>query len=608
MEQITAIKITGITFTDFRNHKKPEHYSFGDISYITGHNGSGKTTMAHGVAYALYGVNYYGEQKIDRLMNETAAGTQVQLDFTDQNGKAHTLIRSRNGDKTALLLDSYTVRQADIDRMLCDKETFLSMFNPLYLTERLGEKGRALILKHLQPVSSETVLEQLEPGYREYLDGMDLNHAAPDALMKDYREAIRQTEMQVTVLQGHIESMTEAQKTAEEKLTALYREKSEAEAKMKALTDKQFAGMEREDLAIQRDMPLAKLSAESDAEDNGAALLRAKLEETRRKTYEPKYAKPQSENAAEIKALSGRYNALAERIKGLKSGTQCPTCFTHITEQNLPEVRNSMMAELKTMAAHGHELMDQGREIAELEAKSKAVFEQFQAEDIQKLTDELTRLEMQKDGAVKRSELRSALEQIEEMQKYGNLDENEYSTLTCMSAELTGIEAQIQAIEDMTDEQKLKNAYAEQDIYKEQILKYRNILNALSEFACKRTEIAVAGLQMPNVKIKLFDVMRSTGEVVGVFKFTYKDRDYATLSLSEKTLAGIEITAMLRKITGLDCPVCVDNTESIEAFHPVSMPSQTLLLRFVKGQPLTVQFRNHAEGLRGSVQELKKAG
>ena len=608
MEPITAIKITGITFTDFRNHKKPEHYSFGDISYITGHNGTGKTTMAHGVAYALYGVNYYGEQKIDRLMNENAAGTQVQLDFTDQNGKAHTLIRNRNGDKTALLLDSYTIRQSDIDRMLCDKETFLSMFNPLYLTEQLGEKGRSLILKHLQPVSSEIVLEQLSQGYREYLDGINLNNASPEALIKDCREEIHQADMQSTVLQGYIESMKEAQKTAEEKLKVLYKEKSEAEAKKKALTDKQFAGIEREELAIQRDMLLSKLSAETNEKGNNAALLRAKLEETKRKVYIPKYAKSQAENAAETKALSGRYNALAERIKGLKPGTQCPTCLMHITEQNLPEVRNGMMAELKTMAAHGHELINQGREIAELEAKSKMFFEQFKAEDIQKMTDELSQLETKKAISSKRSELRAALKQLEDMQKYGNLDENEYSSLTCLSAELTGIKAQIQAIEEMTDEQKLKDAYAEQEIYKEQILQYRNIIAALSAFICKRTEIAVADLQMPNVKIKLFDVVRSTGEIVSVFKFTYKDRDYTTLSLSEKTLAGIEITAMLRKITGLDCPVCVDNTESIATFNSVSMPSQTLLLRFVKGQPLTVQFRNNAEVLRQPVQELKKAG
>lgn len=62
-------------------------------------------------------------------MNENAAGTQVQLDFTDQNGKAHTLIRNRNGDKNALLLDSYTISQTDIDRMQANK---ISIHGNLY--------------------------------------------------------------------------------------------------------------------------------------------------------------------------------------------------------------------------------------------------------------------------------------------------------------------------------------------------------------------------------------------------------------------------------------------------------------------------------------------
>lgn len=607
MEQITAMKITGITFTDFRNHKAPESYSFGDISYITGHNGTGKTTMAHGICYALYGVSYYGEQKIERLMNENAAGTQVQLDFTDQNNKAHTLIRNRNGDKTALLLDTYTIRQTDIDRMFCDKETFLSMFNPTYLTERLGEKGRALILKYLQPVSADTVLEQIGEGYRAYLDGINLNTSSPELQLKDYREAIRKTEEQETFLQGHIASIEDAQATAENKLSELYAEKSEIESKRKVLTDKQFDGIEAEDLAIQKDMLLKKLSDAPEGENPQVTQLRAKIEETRHKPYASKFMQAQAENAAAVKSLSGQYSALAERIKGLKPGTQCPTCLMRITEQNLPEVRNGMMSELKAMAARGHELMAQGRELTELDNKSKAVFEQFKAEDLQKLSAELEKLESTKENGIDRAQLRTALERIDELQKYGNLDENEYSELSCLTAEMSGIEAQIKAIQELTDGKRLKDAYTQQEIYREQIQKYQNILSALSEFICKRTELAVADLQMPNVKIKLFDIVRSTGEVVNVFKFTYKGRDYTSLSLSEKTLAGIEITAMIRKITGIDCPVCVDNTESIAAFNSVSMPSQTLLLRFVKGQPLAVQSRNNAAVIRPVAQEMKKA-
>lgn len=607
MEQITAMKIIGVTFTDFRNHKAPESYTFGDISYITGHNGTGKTTMAHGICYALYGVSYYGEQKIERLMNEKAAGTQVQLDFIDQNGKQHTLIRNRSGDRTALLLDSYTIRQTDIEHMFCDRDTFLSMFNPTYLTEHLEEKGRALILKHLQPVSADAVLEQMSENYRAYLEGIDLNASSPELQLKDYRKAIRQTEEQETFLQGHIASIEDAQATAENKLSELYADKSEIESKRKVLTDKQFAGIEVEDLAIQKDMLLKKLSDAPDRENPKMAQLRTKIEEIRHKPYVSKFTQSLAENAAEVKSLSERYTALTNRVKGLKPGTQCPTCLMRITEQNLPEVRSSMMAELKAVAEQGRERVAQGKELAEMDNKAKAVFEQFQADDLQKLSAELQELEAKSTAGSDNWKIRTALEEVEQLQKFGNLDEVEYAELNCLTAELTGINAQIQAVQDMTDEKKLKDAYIQQDIYKEQLFKYRNIISALSEFICKRTEMAVAGLQMPNVKIKLFDVVRTTGEVVNVFKFTYKGRDYTTLSLSEKTLAGIEITAMIRKITGIDCPVCVDNTESIAAFNSVSMPSQTLLLRFVKGQPLTVQSRNNAAVIRPAVQEMKKA-
>lgn len=606
MDQITTMKITGITFSDFRNHKKPESYTFGDISYITGHNGTGKTTMAHGICYALYGVSYYGEQKIERLMNENAAGTQVQLDFIDQNGKAHTLVRNRNGDKTVLLMDSHTIRQADIEHMFCDKETFLSMFNPTYLAERLGEKSRNLILKHLQPISTEMVLEQIGKNFREQLQHIDLNRTSPEVQLKDYREAIRRADEQAIFLQGHIESITEARNTAEQKLSELYAEHSQLKAKHKSLADKQFAGIETEDLSIQRDLLLSKLS-ESSSENSKAVSLKAKIEEIRKKVYVSKYLQAQSENAAELKVLSDRYNALADRIKGLKAGTQCPICLMCITEKNLPEVQNGMTIELQKMAEQGQNLVARGNELIKLDNQAKAVFEQFKAEDIKKATEELAALKSEQNSSNDSAQIREALEEIERLQKFGNLNDEEYSELCCLATELTGIEAQIQSIREMTDDQKLEDVTIQKEIYAKQIQKYKNIIDALSEFICKRTEIAVADLQMPNVKIKLFDVIRSTGEVVGTFKFTYKDRDYTTLSLSEKTLAGIEITAMIRKITGLDYPICVDNTESIAAFNSVSMPSQTLLLRFIKGQPLTVQFRNNAKVLRGPVQELKKA-
>ena len=79
MESITEINIREIALSGFRGRKEPAAYSFGDITCVTGHNGTGKTTLAHAAAFAFYGVTYFGEQKTDRLLNEESDICEVKL-------------------------------------------------------------------------------------------------------------------------------------------------------------------------------------------------------------------------------------------------------------------------------------------------------------------------------------------------------------------------------------------------------------------------------------------------------------------------------------------------------------------------------------------------
>ena len=97
MEQITEISIKEISLSGFRNQKEHVSFALGDVNCVSGHNGTGKTTLAHAVAFAFYGVTYFGEQKADRLINSESAGCEVKVDFTDQNGVLHSLIRRRYG-------------------------------------------------------------------------------------------------------------------------------------------------------------------------------------------------------------------------------------------------------------------------------------------------------------------------------------------------------------------------------------------------------------------------------------------------------------------------------------------------------------------------------
>lgn len=604
MEQITAMKITGITLNNFRNHTETTHFDFGDISYITGHNGTGKTTMAHAVCFVLYGVTYYGEQKIERLMNENADNVQVQLHFIDQNGAAHTLMRTRKNEKYSVLMDGYTVNQSRIEQMFGDKNTFIAMFNPTYLIENMGNDGRELILRHLKPVSQKDVLAAI-PTYQTHLENIDLETQSPEEALKDTRAAIRRVEQQLDVLQGHIESIEESQKTADVKLGELYSEKRSVEEQIKTLKEKQFEGIDTEDFAIQRDVLTRKLSSNA-SEDPAITTAKEKLAEVKARVYSSKFTQAIAEASAEYNSLAKQYNELKERITALKVGDVCPTCKMQVTETNIEEIRNHLIAECNRIGELGKGVVARGKEIAELDKKAKAQFEQWKADDIAKFTAELEELQ-NKTERVDVSEIRSKLDELADLEKYGNLSEQELSELGDLEATLIGINAQIETVEQSASEERLKSALVEKDVFIEQMKKYKDIVTALTEYIFKRADLATAELKMPNVEIRLFEVIRGTGEVKNAFKFDYKGREYTTLSLSEKTLAGIEISALIRRITGKDYPVCIDNTESIAAFNDVDMPSQVMLIRVVKGQPLTVKFQNNYTAAVPAENEMRKA-
>ena len=590
MEQISSMKITGITLTNFRNHSKTEHFDFGDLNYITGHNGTGKTTMAHAICYALYGVSYYGEQKIERLMNENANDVSVRLDFVDQNVTVHTLIRSRTNDKNSLLFDGYTISQGGVKQMFGDKNTFISIFNPTYLVENLGNEGRELILKNLKPISQKDVLDAI-PAQKSLLESIDLETQSPENALKNARAAIRHTEQQLDVLQGHIESIQDAMKTSEHKLEELYSEKKTTEAQIDALKTKQFENLNLEDIDVQRDVLTRQLSNSS--ENSAIAEIKEKIAEAKNRVYFSKFTKPIAEAQAEYKNLCKQYNDIVERINGLKIGDTCPTCMMLVTENNFNEFKTHLTAEANRICELGRSVVARGKEIAELDKKAKETFEKFQTDDIAKYTLELEKLSNNGEQ-IDITQIRAKLDELADLEKYGNLTEAEFNKLNELNATLIGINAQIKTIEQTASDERLKSALVEKDSFNQQLINYKTLVSALSEYIFKRAELATANISMPNVKLKLFDVIRSTGEIKSAFKFEYKGREYTSLSLSEKTLAGVEIAAMMRSITGKDYPLCIDNTESIATFNNVDMPSQVMLIRVVKGQPLTVKFQNNA--------------
>lgn len=116
----------------------------------------------------------------------------------------------------------------------------------------------------------------------------------------------------------------------------------------------------------------------------------------------------------------------------------------------------------------------------------------------------------------------------------------------------------------------------------------RTMTNVIS-YVSKRAELTFSQLKMNRVEISLYDVVKSTGEVKDTFKFTYSGRRYDRLSLSEKIRAGMELSELIKRLTGRNYPVFVDNMESVDDLANVRPTGQIIMAKCVSNAPLQVR-------------------
>ena len=108
-------------------------------------------------------------------------------------------------------------------------------------------------------------------------------------------------------------------------------------------------------------------------------------------------------------------------------------------------------------------------------------------------------------------------------------------------------------------------------------------------YICKRAELTFSQLKMNKVEISLYDVVKSTGEAKDTFKFTYGGRRYDRLSLSEKIRAGMEVSELMKRLTGRNYPVFVDNMESVDDLANVRPTGQIIMAKCIANTALQVR-------------------
>lgn len=598
MKKIEQFQITSLMLSGFKSYEEPTELVFGNPTVITGGNGRGKSSIADAIAFAVTGCPFFGERGIDRLHNENNPDAAIRMCFVDETGTLHELNRTRRKNRMTITYDGYEIRQLDLADLFGERDVFLSIFNPLYFIEELGEDGKKLLERYLPTIPHETVLSQLSEPVREHLKNETI--LSPEGSLKRCREEIRGLEERITYLRGQKDlaaSQGESHEQAEQELTLQADTLCEEIAE---LEQRQFSGMDVSDMQER----LVELSGryEEAARDERAdtsklreqlQLLREKIARREVEKYQSKFTEALAEASARVKDLGVRYQRENAAYKAFHAGMECPACHRSVTEQSLSEVQAALKKVLSELYAAGSEQRAQLIELQEMDKKAADTFARFKEDDLGKWAAEAAEMEQRcaslaEQASAETECLRAEIQTLTADLEYGNLSQAEYDRLGTCREELRQSEAKIAALQDMTAAQ-LPDFDREIAQANANIAEIKRKMADVIAYISKRAELTFSQLKMNRVEISLYDVVKSTGEVKDTFKFQYGGRRYDRLSLSEKIRAGMEVSELMKRLTGRNYPVFVDNMESVDDLANVRPTGQIIMAKCVSGAALQVK-------------------
>ena len=366
------------------------------------------------------------------------------------------------------------------------------------------------------------------------------------------------------------------------------------------LESKQFTGMDTAEMQerlveLSQRYDEAARDDRSDAEEQRKSLsdLREKIARRQAEQYQSKFTQPLADIAAKVKELGARYQREVASFKAFHAGMECPTCHRPVTEQSLPEVQAALKKVISDLYAAGTEQRSQLTELQEMDKKASDTFDQFKADDLAKWeadAAEMERLCQELSGSVSKEveRLRMEIQSLSTELDYGNLTQPEYDRLAECREELRQCEAKLAALETMVTAD-VPDFDKEIQQARDAIGEIKRSMTDVVTYICKRAELTFSQLKMNKVEISLYDVVKSTGEAKDTFKFTYGGRRYDRLSLSEKIRAGMEVSELVKRLTGRNYPVFVDNMESVDDLANVRPTGQIIMAKCVSNTALQVR-------------------
>lgn len=482
----------------------------------------------------FFGTNLTGDDKV-YLGHNNATGCFVELHFTDNLGKNHILQRFKDkydNKKNFLKLDAKNASQDNVTAYCGSKKLFLSIVSSNYFISRLPSEQKNLLDIYLPDVNLALIYDSLENSEKKYLEFCPKNIIE---YIKELNESKKVYEDKIKNLDGKISYATE--------ITLLQLE-----------SPKQFLKHEELSLKLQElsflksNQQINNIKKQSQIVDS----LNLKIADCQNS----------------ISDLNQKINKANEEYLALKNFKAfcCPTCGQPLTIKSQLVTIKSLKLNLEEMSL------------------SKIKLEQ----DLQKLKRDLL-IEKSNLCTIQNLSAVNAPKRINELEQQVRELQQEKSEIEQHNATI------------LAKKNSIKKAYSDIQKFKNEIeCLYNNLdrLKKTKEIAQKlflnyiEVRMSFANKYLHKVKLKYYTVLKDSGEIKQDFIITYNGNELKNLSRSELIATSVEISNMLNKITHVNLPLFIDDSESCadyDFFEDFKDSNQLLIAKVQKNTTLNIQ-------------------
>ncbi len=526
------MKVNYIKTKGFRKFEQEFETKLYDETVITGGNTKGKTNILYAIIWAFLGTNLTGDDKV-WLGNKNSEDCYVELKFTDNQGIEHTIARYKNkydSKRNFILLDDRRTEPEILQAFYSDKKLFLSILNPNYFINKKPAEQKEMIDKYLPDIDIMNVYNKLEDTEKKYLESVPKN------------------------ITEYIQELNSNKKMYEDKIKNLHGKIDYAEQTVnQTLEEKRVFEKEKElSLARQELSFLTTDTVDKEKQQKIVDDLNAQMSQLEKQI-----------NELTIKMNEGKKTYLSIKNQEV---AYCPLCEQVIQEESKQITILNMKKDLEMEFENRTKLE---KELADL--KSKLIVEKCKLHALEGTSD----VDKEKGITVVQEQIQCLEQEQLEIEKHNNSIEVKQKNINGAKQDIIIFKKQI------TDYEKLIENVKETKTIAQKL--FINYIEEKMKFATKH---------LKNVKIKYYSVLKGSGELKDDFIITYNDNELKNLSHSETIATSLELCNMLNKISKINVPLFVDDSESCADYNfteQYAKDTQILIARVEKGQELKIQ-------------------